>query len=286
MPTPPAPPVSLHVREAGDGPTLLLLHGLAGDHTVWNAVLDPLAERFRVLAPDLRGHGRSPLPEGSTMSFAELRGDLEALLAERSRTSAHVVGLSAGAFLALDWAREAPGPVRSLVLCGGSTHCDAHTRAVGQRWIEIRQRDGPSEYAWRVIKDVFAADWLEAHLDEVDRMREQMASRDVRGAALWSTAVRTFDLRGQLGKFRTPTLALQGMDDRVVDSSHARLIRQSITGAEMRLFPNTGHMVPVERPVESAEAIRAWVDRWTDGAERATGADPSDGGKRISAGPS
>ncbi len=253
------PPVPLHLREAGSGPPVLLLHGLGGDHTVWNEVIGPLSEDRTVLAPDLRGHGRSPLPEESTLSFPELISDLEALLASRGFRSTHVVGLSAGAFLALQWAVRAPSTVESLVLSGGATHCDAHTRAVGQRWIEVRREEGPEAYGLRVVKDVFAADWIEAHMDLADRIRNELAERDPRGAALWSASVKSFDLRGRLGAFRVPTLALQGMDDRVVDSSHARLIRQSIVGAQMRLFPNTGHMVPIERPPETVAAVRQWT---------------------------
>ncbi|MCI4369123.1 MAG: alpha/beta fold hydrolase, partial [Thermoplasmata archaeon] len=80
MATPPSPKMTLHVREAGSGPAIVLLHGLGGDHTVWEAQLSGLASDFRVLAPDLRGHGRSVAPEGSTFSFAEMIGDVAGML--------------------------------------------------------------------------------------------------------------------------------------------------------------------------------------------------------------
>src|ERR1700690_1719555 len=94
-------PIDLYCREAGKGPPVVLLHGLGGTHTVWNEILPGLAEEFHVLAPDLRGHGRSPNPPGSTYSFDELAGDLVKLLAHHDLVDAHLVGLSAGGFLAL-----------------------------------------------------------------------------------------------------------------------------------------------------------------------------------------
>ncbi len=276
-------PATLHVRAGGSGPRLLLLHGLGGDHTVWNSIFDRLAERCSVLAPDLRGHGRSPLPEGSTLGFDELRRDLDALCDDRRWGSVHVAGLSAGAFLALDWAANEPNRVRSLVLIGGATHCDAHTRAVGQRWIDLRQKEGPAAYAWRVVKDLFSADWIEAHLDLAEAIVQDLAARDVRGAALWSRSVRSFDLRGRFGRFAVPTLAMQGMDDHVVDSSHVRLLRQSLTGTQIRLFPNTGHLVPVERPAECATAILEWALGHEGPSAGPPAAEPPADGKSSSA---
>jgi 3-oxoadipate enol-lactonase/4-carboxymuconolactone decarboxylase len=77
----------------------------------------------------------------------------------------------------------------------------------------------------------------------------------------WSHTIRSFDLRGRLTGLAAPTLVVQGMDDRIIDPSHARLLRQTITGTEVRLLAQTGHMVPVERPSETTEAIRTWVAR-------------------------
>jgi pimeloyl-ACP methyl ester carboxylesterase len=72
---------------------------------------------------------------------------------------------------------------------------------------------------------------------------------------------------------KVPTLILHGLDDKVVDVSHARLIRQSIpSGAQMRLFALTGHMVPVERPAETTDALLTWLR----GREAGTTAAPHD----------
>jgi pimeloyl-ACP methyl ester carboxylesterase len=259
MTTEPVLPIALHSRDEGSGPAVLLLHGLGADHSVWNHQVGPLAKEFRVLAPDLRGHGRSALPEGSTLSFSEVIADLTKLLDDRGISAAHLVGLSAGAFVALSWALRTPARTRSLVLSAGATHCDAHTRAVGKSWAEIYREEGYDAYILRLVKDLYAPEWIEAHMDDVDRLRADFRQKDYRGPFLFGGTIASYDLRGRLSGMRVPTLVLQGMDDHVVDASHARLLRQTIGGTQVRLFALTGHMVPVERPEETTQAIREWV---------------------------
>ncbi len=259
MSTAPGAPVELYCREAGKGPPVVLLHGLGGTHTVWNEILPGLSEEFHVLAPDLRGHGRSPNPTGSTYSFDEMAGDVEKLLVDHQLADAHLVGLSAGGFLALYEAVRAPAKLRSLVLISSAGHSEQHTRGIVDRWAATYREDGFDTYALRLLKDLYYPDWIEAHLDYADEVREQLRTADLRGTAGWGAATKTFDLRGRLGKIRLPTLIIQGMDDAVVDSSHARLLRQTIPGAELKLLAQTGHMVPVERPAATLEAVRTFL---------------------------
>lgn len=261
MTEPVGPPVELFVRDEGSGPTVLLLHGLGGEHTVWNGVVPHLTSDHRLLVPDLRGHGQTAAPAGSTFSFAEMEGDIEAMLARRDASSAHIVGLSAGGLLALRLALDRPDMLRSLVVIGSAAHIDAHTRAVAERWVETYQQEGFDGYLLRLLKDLYYPDWIEAHLDVADRLREQQDRLDPKGAVLWGRTMASFDLRGRLGKLQLKTLVVHGVDDQVVDSAHARLLRVAIPGAEMRLFPQTGHLVPVERPEETAQLIREWVTK-------------------------
>lgn len=253
------PAVELYCREAGQGPPVVLLHGLGGSHTVWNEIVPGLAEEFHVLAPDLRGHGRSPNPPGSTYSFPEMAADLERFLADHGLPDAHLVGLSAGGFLALYEAVNAPPKVRSLVLISSAGHAEQHTRGIVDRWAATYRDEGFDAYALRLLKDLYYPDWIEAHLDYADEVRDQLRKADLRGTAGWAAATKTYDLRGRLGKLRLPTLIIQGMDDAVVDSSHARLLRQTIPGAELKLLAQTGHMVPVERPSATLEALRPFL---------------------------
>ncbi len=257
----PEPSAGIVVLERGEGTPVVLLHGVGGDHTVWDLEIPALAEEFRTIAPDLRGHGQSAVPEGSEFSFREFEQDLRQLLGQRELDSAHFVGLSAGALLALQFALHDPERVRSLVLFAAAARIDNHTRAVGQSWTETLESEGFEPYIRRLAMDLFAPDWLENHMEFVDRLRDSQRGRDRRGSVGWSRAMMTFDLRAQVGRLRCPTLLVHGMEDRVVDVSHARLLRQAIPGAEVRLLPNAGHMIPIEAPEAATDAIRGWIRR-------------------------
>jgi pimeloyl-ACP methyl ester carboxylesterase len=262
--------VPLHVLEDGAGPPILLLHGLGADHSVWNAVIPLLSPDFRVLAPDLRGHGRSPAPPGAAFGLDEFETDLLALLAARGVDSVHAVGLSAGALLALRLGLDRPEHVRSVTMVGGSVYTDNHTRSIAERWEETYAQDGPDALALRMLKDLYYPDWIEAHLEVADRLREEIPKKDWTAAVRWGRAVATFDERARVASLRPPALIVQAMDDQVVDASHGRILRQSIPGASMHTLAETGHMVPVERPAELAEAIAGFVREVED--RRAPGA--------------
>jgi len=250
-----APPIDLACRIEGSGPAVLLLHGIGGSHTIWNDVFPGLAKEFMVLAPDLRGHGRSPCPPGSQLSFGEMMGDVLRLLDEKGIPSAHLVGLSGGALLALRIALDRPGRSRSLVMVSGSAYTDAHTRAVAERWSETYSKEGLDRFALRLLKDLYYPDWIEANLDFADALREQVKHQDFTPAVRWARAMGGFDERARIASVARPTLIVQAMDDQVIDASHGRILRQSIPGSQIRILTETGHMVPVERPKELLETL-------------------------------
>jgi pimeloyl-ACP methyl ester carboxylesterase len=250
-----APP-TLSFRESGTGPDLLLLHGLGGDRLVWDPLLPDLAKDFRVWAPDLRGHGETPLPAESTLSFEELERDLLDFLGHHGLTAVHLVGFSAGAFLALRFALDHPERVRTLTLVSGAAYCDAHQKAVMERWWSTYDKEGADAFALRWLKDLFYPDWIEAHLDVADLIRDQAPTRDFTAARAWAKSLEQFDEKNRIALLRIPTLMVQAMDDAVVDASHGRILRQSITGAQIRILVQTGHMIPIERPSELADSIR------------------------------
>ena len=260
--TPSDPPVvRLEVHDEGAGPAIVLLHGVGGNRSLWNSVTPHLFPRFRVLAPDLRGHGRSPAPPGSEYTFEELLADVVRLLDDRSIEKAHWVGLSGGAMLALRAGLDRRERTRSVTMISGSAYTDNHTRSITNRLAETYRREGADAYALRLLKDLYYPDWIEAHLDLADRIRASAQKEDLGPALAWARSVDRFDERGRIATIGLPVLVVQAMDDVVVDAAHGRILRQSIPDAQIRIFPQTGHMIPLERPAETAEAIRSFVER-------------------------
>ena len=263
-----APPTELRCRVEGNGPAVVLLHGVGGNHTVWNDVIPGLAKEFLVIAPDLRGHGRSRAPPNSQYTFAELMGDVLHLMDEKGLATAHIVGLSGGALLALRIAIDHPERVRSLKMVSGAAYTDAHTRSVAQRWGETLVQEGPDRFALRLLKDLYYPDWVEANLDFADSVREQVKHQDYAPAVQWAVSMGQFDERNRVASVARPTLIVQAMNDSVIDASHGRILRQSIPGAQIRILTETGHLVPVERPKELLETLLPFLrsaERTNDG---------------------
>lgn len=253
------PPLELWTQDKGKGPPVVLLHGVGGSHAVWNGVRPGLEEQFRVISPDLRGHGRSPAPAGSTFSLEEMEGDVLRMLDRRGLDSVHWVGLSTGALLALRLTLDVPQRARSLTMISGAAYVDAHSRAVTDRWAELYgQREGDA-FALRLLKDLYYPDWVEAHLTVADELRRDAKTRDFGPALAWAKAMGAFDEKNRIASIKVPTLIVQGMDDQIVDASHGRILRQSILHAQIRILANTGHLLPRERPSETVEAISALV---------------------------
>jgi 3-oxoadipate enol-lactonase len=253
------PPIDLVTRDEGNGPAVLLLHMVGGSHTVWNALIPELAKEYRVLAPDLRGHGQTVAPAGSLFSFDELEGDLVRLLDAKSIESVFVVGLSGGALLALRLTLDHPERVRGLVMISAASYTDNHTRSIAQRWAQTLNEDGRDAFGLRLLKDLYYPDWIEEHLDFADAVRANVEKQDFGPAHRWSAAMEKFDERNRIASVRVPTLIVQAMDDQVVDASHGRILRQSIPDSQIRILPQTGHMIPIERPAETLDAISGFL---------------------------
>jgi pimeloyl-ACP methyl ester carboxylesterase len=193
------------------------------------------------------------------MSFDELQDDVLKLLDARGAREAHVVGMSGGALLGLKLVLDHPERVRSLTMISGAAYIDQHTRSVADRWEETLAKEGPDAFALRVLKDLYYPDWIEAHLDYADMVRALAPKTDFGPAWKWSRAMQAFDERNRIASVRRPTLIIQAMDDQMIDASHGRILRQTIPGAQIRILAQTGHMVPIERPDETAAAVREFL---------------------------
>ena len=105
-------------RIAGDGPVILLVHGMAGSGATWDPVFDLLARDHTVIAPDLPGHGESDKPVGSDYSLGALASSLRDLLLSTGHRGATVVGHSLGGGIAMQFAYQFPSRCERLVLVG------------------------------------------------------------------------------------------------------------------------------------------------------------------------
>jgi 3-oxoadipate enol-lactonase len=230
----------------GAGEALVLLHGFSLDARMWEAQTPAFAGRWRVIRYDLRGFGGSSLPDGP---YAH-PDDLCALLDHLGVSRAHLVGLSKGGGVALEFALTYPERTGALVLVDSALG--------GYAWSEeAKARDG---LVWRRAKEagVLAgrAAWLAHPLFEGVLASPAAADfrRIVGDYSGWhfvnTNPERRFDppATARLSEVRAPTLVVVGEDDLPDFRRIADMLHQGVPGAELVVLPGVGHMASMEAP--------------------------------------
>ena len=254
MPTIRIGEAEIHYREAGSGSdVVLLLHAFPLHSEMWAPQLAALAGRFRVIAPDFRGLGRSrPAPATSTMAL--LADDVIFLLRQLGVRRAAVAGLSMGGYVALELYRRAPGLVRGLALCDTKATPDSEAQRSNR---EVYARNA-LERGLSFVADDFAPRLLRPDADPatvaaVARIilggtPEGVAAAQ-RGMALRPDSVPTLPL------VTCPTLIAIGALDQLTPFGEAQRMAQTVRGSLLLRIPGAGHLANLEAPAAYNAAL-------------------------------
>jgi len=248
------------VRTGSHGPPVLLLHPVGLDGPIWTPLTTQLAKSYRVIAPSLRGHGRSPaFPPPWTVR--ELAADVHALLQRHADGPVHVVGLSLGGIVAQQLAVDHPTDVGSLVLIATRSGFDE----MGRRVLLERARQGQQGGMAAVAEDTMAR-WFaptNRHSPIAERVRQRLLADDPRcWAATWR-AMAEFGTPDQLVRIQQPALVLGGTGDAGTPPSVSTALAQALPNATLRILPKAGHLAPLEQPQQYADIIDAFLQRCT-----------------------
>jgi 3-oxoadipate enol-lactonase len=239
-----------------DAPVVLLSNSLGATRGMWDAQVPALAERYRVLTYDTRGHGGSPTPDGA-WSLDDLVDDVLALLDEAGAPRAHVVGLSLGGMTAMRLAAREPARVHRLAVMCTSALVDGGPYA--ERAAAAR-RDGTASLAPTVVSRWVTPAFAAAHPHEVARLEAMVAGADDEGYARCCEVLATLDLRDDLPRIAAPTLVVSGAEDPALPPEHQRAIADGIPTAELQSFSPAAHLANVEQPLQITGALLAHVD--------------------------
>ena len=267
-------PVLAH-RLEGSGPPVVLLNGGMMTFPSWEAIAAPLRARYRVLRFDFRGQLLSPAaaPEGIPTDLAGHAADLAALLDQVGWSSAHLVGASFGAEVALEFAAARPERARSLVVI---TAMDRETPEFRRgsdemRAVLARRLEGGEQALFYdlLVESVYSAGYRRAEAATLAARRaqtDQLPRAWFEGVDRLLAALEGFDLTARLHRVRGPALALLAADDRIMDEDRARALAAAI-GAAVAVHPTSGHALVVEDPDWVAGACLDFLDE-TEGRKR------------------
>ena len=245
-------------EERGAGFPVLLVMGLGYGRWGWEPLVDPLAERYRVIWYDNRGIGGSDVPEGP-YTVEQLAGDAVQVLDERGIERAHVVGTSLGGMVAQELALSRPERVEKLALL-----CTTGGGAGGFPFPEQTVRlmaEAPS-----LAPDVAMRRFVENAISTRGELVETLVARraanppDPAGWQAQAAASATFDAWDRVAGIDRETLVLAGDEDNVVDWRNSQLLAERIPNARLEVLHGVGHLFFWERPDETLNLLQEFLD--------------------------
>ncbi|MGA4844237.1 alpha/beta fold hydrolase [Streptomyces sp. G45] len=241
---------TIWVESRGQGPDVLLIAGLGDPAEAWEHQLDGLGDRYRVIAFDNRGAGRTPLPE-EPLSVAMMADDAAQLLRALRVDRAHVVGYSGGSAIAQELALRHPAAVRSLVLVSTWARSDAYLTAMTRSWHWLVTH-APDE---RAMLEAFFL-WIytpRAHADgTVSRLiDEALAFPHPQSPRAFQRQLEPFtrhDTLDRLPGVTAPTLVLAGERDIATPPRFGQEVADAVPGARFEVLPLEAHQPFQESP--------------------------------------
>jgi pimeloyl-ACP methyl ester carboxylesterase len=245
----------------GDGSPVVLLHPFPVNHEFWLPIAENLATRYRVILPDLRGHGDSGVGEGPA-TMEKHAADIARVMDDAQVGRAPLVGVSIGGYALFEFWRKYRGRVAALGLFNTKAPADGPEARAGrlQAANDVLER-GTEPFFESMTQRVMAKSTRDMRPDMLDgalRMMRKMSPEDVaqvqRGMAERPDSVET------LKTINVPTLLVTGDEDAMTGVNEAELMRRHISGSQMRVIPKAAHYSPWEQPEEAAKLLRQFLD--------------------------
>jgi 3-oxoadipate enol-lactonase len=245
------PGLNMQLRADGpqEAPPLLMLHSLGTDGRVWQPQAEALAGRFRVLRPDLRGHGLTDVTSGP-YTIGGMARDVLHVLDALGIDRLPVVGLSIGGMIAQSLAHQAPGRVAALVLCDTAL-------AIPPAALWRERAATVRAHGMAAIADAVLACWLTpaAAPEAMASLRAMLLGTDPEGYAGAAEAIAVADLTEATRELRLPALVLVGDRDEATPLAAAEALRAAIPGARLGLIAGAAHIPTLEQPRRVTEAL-------------------------------
>lgn len=245
----------------GSGPPMVLLHPFPANRAFWMPAAQALLSRYRLILPDLRGHGDSGLGDGPA-TMGKHAGDVARVMDDAGVPRAAFCGVSIGGYTLFEFWRRYRDRVSAMVLCNTRASADSlEGRATRLKAaIEVVER-GTEQFFESMIPKLIGETTRHTRPDLVEgalKMMRKMSAQDV--AMVQRGMAERPDSLGSLKSIHVPVLVLAGEEDTLIGMAEAELMRQNIARSELKVVANAGHYSPWERPREVGQILRGFLD--------------------------
>lgn len=248
---------TIDVATDGKGEAIVLLAGFPMTREIWDPQAAQLARHMQTIRPDLRGMGKSSVPDGPYL-METLAGDVAAVLDVMGVERAAIVGHSLGGYVAMAFCRMYSERVTRLALVCSRLGADTPQTAKDREELAARaEREGRMDaIVDAYVPRLFAPSTLEARDPAVNRAREIAAQNDPRGAAAMlrgmAQRVESYDIAEEL---TMPVLVVAGAADQIIPAAEAQEIRRAFPHATLRMMGRSGHLPMLEEPQALADVL-------------------------------
>jgi pimeloyl-ACP methyl ester carboxylesterase len=256
--------IEIAFEDLGSGSPLLLLHGFARDHTVWDTPAKALKEKYRVIVPDLRGMGGSRHPDpGSPITMEQLADDSAALLDSLNVQTAMVAGFSMGGYILLEMLLRHPSRVQAAAFVGTRASADRpEKKAERLKQNEQLLEEGMAPLAKEYVQRLFSFGFSAANPQILEETYQNFASQEPVNIALLNDAMRNRgDLMPRLDEIQCPCVVIGGSEDKLVAPEAMVALHEGLRDSTLDMVEGAGHMLPVETPNRVVAALENLMKR-------------------------
>jgi 3-oxoadipate enol-lactonase len=245
----------------GNGPPVVLLHPFPCDHEFWNPVAGALDSRYRLIIPDLRGHGDSEIGEGPAL-MQKHAGDVARVLDAAGVGKAAFIGCSIGGYILFEFWRRFRERVTSLALCDTRPQADtAEARANRLKAAAAVLEQGTEPFIENIIPKLMGRTTVATRPDLVAGARAMMGKMSAEDISLVLRGMgERPDSVADLKSINVPTLIVIGEEDLLSTVADGELMRQNIAGSQLKVIPKAGHYAPWEQPEAVGIVLRQFLD--------------------------
>jgi pimeloyl-ACP methyl ester carboxylesterase len=245
----------------GKGPDLVLLHPFPAHHGVWRPAAMLLESRYRLVLPDLRGHGESGVGEGPA-TMEKHSADIARLLDDAGIRKAVLAGESIGGYILFEFWRRHRERVSALILCNTKAGADNEEARVNRlRSAEDVEKRGIEPFIESMIPKLLGQTTRSNRPDLVDTARAMMMKMTPAGvAAVQRGMAARPDSVATLATMDVPTLLITGDEDVLTGVGEAELMQRYIRGSTTMVIPRAGHYAVFEQHEEAARVMRQFLD--------------------------
>jgi pimeloyl-ACP methyl ester carboxylesterase len=235
--------LKIHYLDEGTGVPLILLHGLSDSSDFWKPLINELSKKYRVIVPDLRGHGSSS--KNVSISMELFTQDLYNLFDNLKLKNAHIFGFSLGALIAENFSLNYSQYVNSMVLISSFSQCKPQLTKIFQKLKKITKEEGIAGFFDEMVELVYTPEFILDHEDlyKYKKTAVEMNSADVIVQSL--NVCIDFNIKKRVSEIKARTLIFSGSEDRLTPPIYSEELWHDIFHSQLYNLCNVGHNVMV-----------------------------------------